>query len=112
MGLSAKEIAETAGWLVAGTVAALFGIQKMLKNWKDTSTESNVMKMMHEELERMAKHNKVLSEELSSLQLEIVKLNKELRRLSDENQKLHSEIKSLNAEITRLQLMLESREQD
>lgn len=97
---------ETIGIASLGAVGLAFGIQKLLKSWKETSTESNIMDLMHEELERMAKLNRVLSDELAALQTEMVNLNREMRNLAVENQKLNSEIRMLNQEITRLQEML------
>jgi predicted nuclease with TOPRIM domain len=107
--IEAPKIAELATLLVIGIVGAVVGIQKLLKGWKETSTESSIISLMHKELERMAAHNKILSQELASLQIEIVNLNRELRNLSDENQKLHKEVASLTAEVTRLQTMLQER---
>lgn len=87
-------------------IAAIFGIQKLLKGWKESSTESSVMTIMHTELERMAKQNAILTTELNKLQLEIVTLNQELRKLTVENQQLHAEVAALTAEVTRLQISI------
>lgn len=100
------KITELVTAIAAGIIALVFGIQKLIKGWKETSTESSVITMMHEELERMSSHNKVLATELASLQVEILNLNKELRNLTLENQKLHQEVVSLTAEVARLQQLL------
>jgi predicted nuclease with TOPRIM domain len=80
--------------------------QKLLKGWRESSTESSVMTMMHRELERMAGHNTKLASELAKLQLEVVALNQELRKLTIENQQLHAEVATLTNEVTRLQALL------
>lgn len=110
--LDAPKIAEYSTLAVVAIVGAVVGIQKILKGWKETATESSIISLMHEELERMANHNKVLSQELASLQIEIVNLNKELRNLSDENQKLHKEVASLTAEVSRLQTILKAKDEN
>ena len=107
-----KNILEFATLAVVGLVGIVIGVQKVLKGWKETAAESSVITLMHEELERMAGHNKVLSQELASLQIEIVNLNKELRNLSDENQKLHKEVASLTAEVSRLQTILKAKDEN
>lgn len=103
------KIAEFATAISVGLVGLVFGLQKVLKGWKETSAETSVIKMMHDELERMAAQNKVLSVELSKLQIEIVKLNQELRTLTVENQKLHAEVSSLTQEVSRLQKLLDEK---
>ena len=80
-------------------IALVIGAQKLLKDWRTTSTESSVMHLMHDELERMSKQNKVLIEELSKLQQEIIKLNNELARLCVENDKLQTEVIALTNEL-------------
>jgi len=96
------QILQTSGALATGLIALAFGIQRLLKGWKETSAESSVLSMMHSELERMSQHNTVLSEELNKLQIELVTLNKELYKLTLENQRLHTEVASLTDEINRL----------
>lgn len=99
---TSAQILQVSGALAAGLIALAFGMQKLLKGWKETSTESSVLGLMHKELERMSQHNTTLSEELNKLQLELVTLNKELYKLTIENQRLHTEVASLTDEINRL----------
>lgn len=80
-------------------IAFVFGVQKLLKDWRTNNTESNVMNLMHDELSRMSDQNKVLSEELSKLQREIIKLNTELAKLCVENDKLQTEVIALTNEL-------------
>lgn len=91
----------SAAAVVALTVIAV-GLQNLLKNWKNTNTESSLLKMMHDELERMSQQNATLSQEIGKLQTELIKLSTELTALTIENRKLQSEVSSLNEEISRL----------
>lgn len=99
-------ITETVTAIAVAFVGLIMGLQKMMKGWKETSIESNILTMMHTELERMSLQNIALATELNKLQIEIIQLNKELRTLSSENQKLHEEVTSLTAEVGRLQSVL------
>ena len=80
-------------------IALGVGIQKLVKEWRSTDAETSVIKMMHEELERMGQHNSKLTEELTKLQLDIVELNSQLTKLSIENNKLQEEIAALTTEL-------------
>lgn len=101
--LSAVDIAQATTMIAAAIIAAVAVLQKVLKGFKDTNTESSIISLMHTELQRMATQNTLLTTELNKLQLEILKLNKELGNLSDENRRLHNEVSSLAAEVVRLQ---------
>lgn len=103
----ASKITEFTTAISLGIIGLVFGLQKIIKGWKETSAETSVIKLMHEELERMSQQNKLLTTELNNLQIEIMKLNKALRDLTDENQKLHYEVTSLTQEVTRLQSILD-----
>jgi uncharacterized protein (DUF3084 family) len=92
-------------WLAAAFLAltsVAIGIQLLIKNWKSANTESALLKMMHEELERMSAQNGTLSQEIGKLQTELVKLSTQLTALTIENQKLQAEVGNLNIEIIRL----------
>lgn len=80
-------------------IALSVGVQKLLKDWRSTDAETSVIKMMHEELERMGQHNSKLTEELTKLQLDIVELNSQLTKLNIENNKLQEEIAALTTEL-------------
>ena len=99
-------IAEYAAMIAFGIVGLVLGLQKVIKGWKESSAETSVITLMHEELERMSKQNKILTEELNKLQIEIMNLNTQLRTLTDENQKLHREVTTLTAEVSRLKTLL------
>ena len=92
-------------WIAAAFLAltsVAFGLQLLVKNWKSTSTESALLTMMHDELERMSTQNSTLSQEIGKLQVELIKLSSQLTTLTIENQKLQSEVANLNKEIIRL----------
>lgn len=96
-------IAQLAGLLVAAIVAAIFGLQKLMKGWNETSIENSVMKNMQTELTRMANQNTILGEELGKFQIEVIKLNNQLSGLTVENNRLHREVMRLTEEVARLQ---------
>lgn len=92
-------------WLTAaflGISGLVIGIQLLLKSFNSNSAESALLKMMHDELERMSSQNSILSQEVGKLQVELVKLSTQLTELTLENQKLQTEINNLNKEIIRL----------
>lgn len=95
-------IAELSAAAVIALTAIAVGLQSLLKNWKNTNTESALLKMMHDELERMSLQNAALSQEIGKLQAELIKLSTELTALTIENRKLQNEVSSLNQEISRL----------
>lgn len=107
--IESSTIAEYAAAIAMGVIGLAVGLQKVVKNWKETSAESSIVTMMHTELTRLSEHNSVLAKELSLLQVEIISLNKQLLALTAENQKLHSQVVSLTEEVNRLQVMLENR---
>lgn len=102
----------TEGWpdilvLASLAIIAIFiGTQKFLKEWKSTNAETNIITLMHQELERLAEQNTSLSMELGRLHNEIIKLNQELHNLTAENQRLHQEVVALTSEVNRLQTVL------
>lgn len=104
---SAESILQVAGMVSVGLMGLIVGLQKVLKGWKETSTESSILTMMHDELNRMSSHNKILAEELSKFQLEVIKLNNQLTDLTMENHRLHNEIVTLTKEVNRLQKIIE-----
>lgn len=99
-------IAQAAALIVAAIIAGIFGLQKMLKGWNESVTETSVMKTMHEELNRMSAQNKILAEELGKFQLEVMKLNNQLSNLTIENNRLHGEVIRLTEEVARLQSVI------
>ncbi len=87
---------------ITALIALSFSLQSLVKYWKNNSAEGSLLKMMHEELERMCSQNTTLSLEIGELQFELVKLSAQLSTLTHENQKLQAEVSQLNAEIARL----------
>lgn len=97
-----SSVAQTSSALVFALIALAFGFQKLLKAWKETNTETDLITRLHTELERMSDQNTKLALELNKLQQEILTLNKQIRDLSEENHKLHYEVCALNAQVYRL----------
>lgn len=96
-------IAQIAGLLAAAIIAAIFGLQKLMKGWNETSIENSVMTKMHKELERLSAQNTLLGEELGKFQSEVIKLNNQLSELTVENNRLHREVMRLTEEVASLQ---------
>ncbi len=109
--MDANSIIQITTAVALGIISLAFGIQKLIRGWKATGAETSLIDSMHKELERMSQQNTTLSLELNKLQREIINLNGELRSLSTENQRLHSEVVTLTGEVARLQVMLENRSQ-
>jgi len=96
-------ISELATGALVGLIGVAFGLQKIFKGWRETSTELSVINLMHDELSRMSAQNKILSEELNRLQKELILLNNELQKLTLENKRLHNEVCEITKQLTRLQ---------
>lgn len=107
MNTAAEQIVQVAGLAAVGLMGVVVAFQKVLKGWKETSTESSILSLMHEELNRMSSHNKILAEELAKFQLEVIKLNNQLTDLTMENHRLHNEVQALTKEVNRLQETIE-----
>lgn len=107
--ITSESLTQIIGGLFVSLAAIAIGLQKLVKNWKQTDAETSIVALMHQELERLAKQNTTLAIELNKLQLEIVTLNTQLNSLTVENQRLHNEIVLLSTEITSLQYTLAQR---
>ena len=97
--------------IVGFLTAVAISIQTWLRHTKDAGSEHSLIKMMHEELERMSKQNAILSDEIGNLQTELIRLNSHLVTLSSENQKLQLEVANLNSEIARLHGIMSSKKE-
>ena len=84
-------------------IAGLFVLKKLAKDWLSNETESNIIKLMHTELERLSEQNTSLSVELGRLHNEVILLNQELQKLTVENQRLQIEVMNLIAELNNFQ---------
>ena len=87
-------------------ISISFGIQQLIKAWRNNAAESALVKMMQEELARMSQQNTALSTEIGSLQTELIRLSQQLTDLTIENQKLQLEVSILNKEIARLHMLM------
>lgn len=97
---STEQIIQVLGMIAIAVVAAFLGIQQLMKNWKSTQAESNIIQIMHRELERMSDQNTKLSTELGRLHEEVINLNQELQKLTIENQRLQIEVVALTQEVS------------
>jgi predicted nuclease with TOPRIM domain len=93
------------GMAALAVIAVLVGAQKILKDWRGTAAETNVITLMHTELNRMSEQNTQLSLELGRLHTELIALNQELQKLTLENQSLQREVVALTAEISELKTL-------
>jgi regulator of replication initiation timing len=75
------------------------GVQKLIRDWRTTKAESDIISIMHKEIERMSAQNTTLSIELGKLQEEIIELNNQISKLNIENNKLREEISLLTTEL-------------
>lgn len=99
---SGAEITQWAGLIVAAMIGIAFGIQRVLKNWKETGASSNVVSLLHAEVTRMGQHNETLLTKLTQLQTEILALQLQVGRLTVENNNLRSQVETLTAELDRV----------
>lgn len=106
---SPDTIAQYTTAVMVALVGLAIGLQKLIKGWKESSTESSVMDILHKELERMSEQNTKLAGQLNKFQLEVVRLNEQLINLSEENRRLHIEVTNLTAEVGRLQELVKDK---
>lgn len=85
--------------IALAVIVLAFSIKKLTQDWRLSDTGDGIMKLMHQELERMSAQNTVLSTELNKLQQEIIQLNAQLRQLCIENDKLQTEVVALTNEL-------------
>ena len=90
---------QTISLLSLDVIGLLVGIQKLVRDWKTTNAETNIISVMHTEIERMSLQNTTLSNELGKLQEEIIRLNGLISKLNIENNKLQEEVSKLTLEL-------------
>lgn len=100
-----QDLVQTVSLVALAAIGLVVGVQKLLKDWRSTQAESNIIQLMHTEIERMGEQNTKLSTELGKLQEEVIRLNQELTKLNIENSKLQEEIAQLTLELTRFKQM-------
>lgn len=92
-------VLQTVSLLSVALIALVMGVQKLIRDWRTTKAESDIISIMHKEIERMSAQNSTLSMELGKLQEEIIELNKQISKLNIENNRLQEEISSLTLEL-------------
>ena len=96
-----ENLIQAFGAVAMAAVIVMLGIQKIIKHWQTTDAENSIIKIMHNELERMAQQNTALSVELGRLHNEVIALNQQLQMLTVENQRLQTEVIALTNEVSR-----------
>jgi predicted nuclease with TOPRIM domain len=97
-----EDTAKSLGIVGLAVIAVFVGVQKLLRDWRSTGAESNIITLMHTELERMSEQNTALSTELGRLHTEVIALSQKLHQLTVENQRLQAEVVALTHEINEL----------
>jgi len=100
--IQSTSIPQWASAIVFALVGIAFGIQRLIKSWKETDASSNVISMLHTEVKRMGEHNNKLLIEITSLQTQVTHLNAEISNLSVENHKLKQQVADLTTEIEKI----------
>lgn len=80
-------------------VLLILGIQKIVRDWKTTRAESDIITMLHTEIQRMEEQNTRLSTEVHNLQQKIIQLGQEVTKLTVENSMLNEKISALIKEL-------------
>lgn len=83
-------------------ISIVVAYKKITKDWKVDATETSIISLMHNELQRMSKQNSMLSTEIGRLHENILTLNRQLHELTTENQRLQSEVIALTNEVSDL----------
>jgi septal ring factor EnvC (AmiA/AmiB activator) len=92
-------VLQTVSLLSVALIALVMGVQKLIRDWRTTKAESDIISIMHKEIERMSTQNSTLSIELGKLQEEIIELNNQISKLNIENNRLQEEISTLTLEL-------------
>ena len=95
-------IYELIAGIVLGALGLAFSLQYYLKGWKSNKVESSLISMMHKELERYAKQNKELCDEVEKLRVQLRTLNTQLSKIVIENERLHTEVSALSGKLQEL----------
>jgi len=95
-----ENLIQAFGAVAMAAIVVMLGIQKIIKHWQTTDAENSIIKIMHNELERMSQQNTALSVELGRLHNEVIALNTQLQMLTVENQRLQTEVIALTNEVS------------
>jgi len=96
---------QTISLLSVALIALVMGVQKLIRDWRTTKAESDIISIMNQQIERMSNQNSTLSVELGKLQEEIIELNKQISKLNIENNRLQEEISALTIELDNFKRM-------
>ena len=96
-----QDLIQTISLVALAAIGLVVGVQKLVKDWRSTQADTNIIQVMHTEIERMSDQNTKLSSEIGKLQEEIIRLNQELTKLNIENNKLQQEVSQLTLELSK-----------
>lgn len=103
---------DVAGWAFIGILAlALIGKVMITRFAQESTTtvkaraEYDIVKRLHDELDRLAKQNAILSQRLNELQLLVPDLRKEIGRLWVENEALKGQVSILRDRVSSMHEM-------
>jgi predicted nuclease with TOPRIM domain len=96
-----QDLIQTISLVALAIIGLVVGVQKLVRDWRSTQAETNIIQVMHTEIERMSDQNTKLSNEIGKLQEEIIRLNQELTKLNIENNKLQQEVSQLTIELSK-----------
>lgn len=83
----------------AALTLLVLGLQKIVRDWKTTKAESDIISMLHNEIERMEQQNKKLSDEVHSLQQKLISLSQDVTKLTVENNHLREQIADMAKDL-------------
>jgi peptidoglycan hydrolase CwlO-like protein len=104
-----QDLIQTISLVALAIIGLVVGVQKLLKDWRSTQAETNIIGIMHEEIERMGTQNTRLSTELGKLQEQIIELNNQISKLSIENNRLQEEVAALTLELNSIRQLTNHR---
>ena len=96
-----QDLIQTISLVALAAIGLVVGVQKLVKDWRSTQADTNIIQVMRTEIERMSDQNTKLSSEIGKLQEEIIRLNQELTKLNIENNKLQQEVSQLTLELSK-----------
>lgn len=88
-------VAQVGATALAAVIGGLLAAQRAIKVWTSTDAETSVVKLLREEVTRLAHQNSVMAESLNLMQQQIVQLNREKALLQGEVDRLQQQVNVL-----------------
>jgi predicted RNase H-like nuclease (RuvC/YqgF family) len=76
MEMSGESASVAAGWIVGALISLGFVVQKLLKNWNETSAGNMLIVNLREEIDRLSKQNIAIGTLLQAHQMDLIRLQK------------------------------------